>query len=199
MRCASLLSNNITHFSSFKWCFVCIDGGRMTQCDFCDRVTCTECLPLNYSIAKLETCLFVCPKCHSDTYKKNPSPYYVSQRLINGSTHNNGDYKAIYTKSTTRDITKLQPYVPDAPVELKGKYSMTASSRICTTPLLILHFVLQGIDVCGSPPVMLEQYLRPYFRDRPLAYEEVVFNVPTEEDARRQERKMTTLVRKYSK
>jgi hypothetical protein len=102
-------------------------------------------------------------------------------------------------KSTTRDITKLQPYVPDAPVELKGKYSMTASSCICTTPLLILHFVLQGIDVCRSPPIMLEQYLRPYFRDRPLAYEEVVFNVPTEEDARRQERKMTTLVRKYSK
>jgi hypothetical protein len=61
---------------------------------------------------------------------------------------------------------------------------MTVSSRIYTAPFLILHYVLKGIDVCGSPAVLLVQYLQPYFGDRLLAYKEVVFSVSMEEVAR---------------
>jgi hypothetical protein len=131
--------------------------------------------------------------------KKHPSPYYVSEHLVTGTIHINHDNKAIYIRSATRDVTKMVARNPNSLVQLRGKYNMTASSRIYTAPFLILHYVLEGIDVRGSPAVLLAQYLQPYFRDRLLAYEEVVFSVSTEEEARRHERSMTTLIRKYSR
>jgi len=61
---------------------------------------------------------------------------------------------------------------------------MTSKSRVLYEPLLILHFVLQGIDAAGTPPILVDHYLRGYLPRNQLHYREVTFNFSTEDGIR---------------
>jgi hypothetical protein len=67
------------------------------------------------------------------------------------------------------------------PLTVEGGFAMTASSRVQTTNLAIVHFVLKGINVNGSPPSLVANFLEPYFSDHErLLYEVVVFDLETQ-------------------
>ena len=58
---------------------------------------------------------------------------------------------------------------------------MTAASRVSGEGLLILHFILSSIDSVGSPAKILEQYMANFVGASNLHYEEIVFDISSEE------------------
>ncbi|KAF9234180.1 hypothetical protein BU15DRAFT_79305 [Melanogaster broomeanus] len=53
------------------------------------------------------------------------------------------------------------PALPAYPV-LVNRSGMASRSEVDSTPLLIIHLYLKGMDVVGTPPTNLVQHLRPY-------------------------------------
>ena len=58
---------------------------------------------------------------------------------------------------------------------------MAIRSRVLAEPLLILHFVLKGIDASGTPPVIVDHYLQAYLPRDQLHYREVRFDFSTDD------------------
>ena len=72
--------------------------------------------------------------------------------------------------------------VCDKPVIVKGWFQMSTRSEVNTPAIIILHFVLKGINADGSPVHILEEALSGYhIRSIGLFYEEVVFDVSNEQ------------------
>ena len=72
--------------------------------------------------------------------------------------------------------------VRDTPVIVKGRFQMLTRSEVNTQAIIILHFVLKGINADGSPACILEEDLSGYhIRGVGLFYEEVVFDVSNEQ------------------
>jgi hypothetical protein len=48
-------------------------------------------------------------------------------------------------------------------------------------PLAIIHIVLKGIPAAGTPPRLIYEYLKAYFKDDgSLVYKEIVFDLKDE-------------------
>lgn len=54
---------------------------------------------------------------------------------------------------------------------------MTATSRVSRESLLILHFLLKGMDSAGSPAKILYEYMSNFVDRSSLRYEEIFFDI----------------------
>ena len=71
--------------------------------------------------------------------------------------------------------------VHDKPVIIKGQFQMSTRSEVNAQAIIILHFVLKGINADGSPARILKEALSRYhICGVSLFYKEVVFDVSNE-------------------
>ena len=72
--------------------------------------------------------------------------------------------------------------VHDKPVIVKGQFQMSTRSEVNAQAIVILHFVLKGINADVSPACILKEALSGYhICGVGLFYEEVVFDVSNEQ------------------
>jgi hypothetical protein len=70
------------------------------------------------------------------------------------------------------------------------EYQMTSKSRVVNQSLLLLHFVLEGIDLAGCPPRLVHAFLSGFLSPSHLRFEEITVCLGTEAFRKR----MQTLV-----
>ena len=54
---------------------------------------------------------------------------------------------------------------------------MSSSSRVSGEALLILHFLLEGMESAGSPAKILNEYMSNFVDRSSLHYEEIFFDI----------------------
>ncbi|KAG2353440.1 hypothetical protein BDR07DRAFT_1383153 [Suillus spraguei] len=82
------------------------------------------------------------------------------------------------------------------PAIIKGHIELTSCSQICSSPILILNFILDGVNPSGSPACIMRDVLEPYVAGRNLQYHEVFFDIGTLEKAERHTKLMKALMNK---
>jgi hypothetical protein len=87
----------------------------------------------------------------------------------------------------------------DEPLILKGNYQMTAKSQVVDTPLLILHFVLDSILTKGNPCAFMADTMSGYLTDNTFMYEEIRFDLTTNEQMDQHDHRMANLIRVVEK
>jgi len=65
------------------YCYICVNGGDLTECDKCSRVMCSEHfdLPAGGAVA-VRDALFICIACHLEVSSGPPAPYFVSGFIL---------------------------------------------------------------------------------------------------------------------
>ena len=71
---------------------------------------------------------------------------------------------------------------------------MTSKSRVVNQPILLLHFVLDGIKTAGSPPHLVHTFLSGFLSPSRLHFEEIEFSFGSGAVIRAFRRRMQTLV-----
>ncbi|KAG2064434.1 hypothetical protein BDR04DRAFT_1122587 [Suillus decipiens] len=158
------------------YCILCRDGASILyDCSHCPRTLCQECVVIakeSVEQIKRSDVYFTCPGCHEMREKgKRNSPYY-------GFEDSQG----------TPILT--------VPAIIKGHIELTSRSQICSSPILILNFILDGVNPGGSPARIMRDVLEPYVAGRNLQYHEVFFDIGTLEKAERHTKSMKALVNK---
>jgi len=67
------------------------------------------------------------------------------------------------------------------PLLIGGNYQLTSNSQVIADPLLVLHFVLVSISPKGNPARIISEMLGGFFQDKSFAYEEVIFDLASDE------------------
>lgn len=80
------------------------------------------------------------------------------------------------------------------PLDLSVEYQMTMRSRVLKKPLLLLHFVLEGIKTDGCPPYLVNTFLQGFLQPTALRFEEIRFNFNAEADVQAFQKRMETLL-----
>ncbi|KAG2107498.1 uncharacterized protein F5147DRAFT_802693 [Suillus discolor] len=80
------------------------------------------------------------------------------------------------------------------PVTIHGHIEVTSRSQICSSPVLILHFVIKGLDPSGSPATSMQQQLRPFKPQNNMQYHEIIFDIGTGKKAKKHLTMMKQLV-----
>lgn len=71
---------------------------------------------------------------------------------------------------------------------------MTSKSRVVNQSLLLLHFVLEGIDLAGCPPRLVHAFLSGFLSPSHLRFEEITVCLGTEAEVEAFRKRMQTLV-----
>jgi hypothetical protein len=102
--------------------------------------------------------------------------------------------KGFYRSSSLRrDPHAWQAALPK-PLELSVEYQMTSKSRVINQPLLLLHFVLEGIQTTGSPANLVHTFLSGFLSPARLRFEEITISLGTEAEVEAFHKRMRTLV-----
>jgi hypothetical protein len=65
---------------------------------------------------------------------------------------------------------------------------------------IIFHFVLEGISTAGSPPLLVYEYLKPFFTgDAMLVYKEITISLPDDDAMADHTRKMDAMANEFSR
>lgn len=62
---------------------------------------------------------------------------------------------------------------------------MTSMSRVDNRPLLLLYFVLEGINTSGSPVHLIREFLSGFLPPSRLRFEEIRFSLASDSDVQR--------------
>ncbi|KAG1754740.1 uncharacterized protein EDB91DRAFT_1076846 [Suillus paluster] len=157
------------------WCLLCRDGApQMYECSFCPRTICERCLAIpeeSWEYINSDDIFFRCPGCHE--------------------VRNKWDRKGIITLYSGFEDAEGKPALA-RPVTIHGHIELTSRSEVCTMPVLvlILNFVLDGVDVLGSPAHIMRDALHPYVA---ADYHEIIFDVRTVSKAKNHAKLMTKL------
>jgi hypothetical protein len=84
------------------------------------------------------------------------------------------------------------------PVKFQGDYQTTARSQVLCDPLLILSFVLSSIEPVGNPSRAVCEIMRGFLGDS-LQFEELSFDVSSEDFIEKHEQAMNRLMRQFAK
>ena len=83
-------------------------------------------------------------------------------------------------KDVPLQTSLLEPGM-DSPMKVQRQFQMSSRSQVSTDNLLVLHFILQSLDGTGSPAHLLSQYMQGFICPSKVIYEEMVFNMGTNE------------------
>ncbi|KAG1866140.1 hypothetical protein F4604DRAFT_1928151 [Suillus subluteus] len=141
------------------WCLLCRDGAsQMYECSHCPRTICAHCIVIpeeSLDYIKRDDVFFRCPGCHEvrdrDAGKGVTTPYFGFE---------DAQGKAVLA----------------TPATIHGHIELTSRSEVCTLPILILNFVLDGVDAIGSPARTMRDGLHSYVA---ADYYEIMFDVGT--------------------
>ena len=64
-------------------------------------------------------------------------------------------------------------------LKVKGQFQMTAASQVSNEGLIVLHFILHGMESSGSPAKILVEYMKGFLPTDLLMYEEIVIDLST--------------------
>ncbi|KAG1893176.1 uncharacterized protein F5891DRAFT_50580 [Suillus fuscotomentosus] len=151
------------------FCFFCCDGGSLYDCTVCPRSVCDRCIVIPPEFQELimdPGVYFICPGCHEMRTKGDAMKPYFAFENASG-----------------------QGVLP-TPVTIHGHIEVTSRSQICSSPVLILHFVIKGLDPSGSPATSMQQQLRPFKPQNNMQYHEIIFDIGTGKKA---EKHLTTM------
>ncbi|KAG1721495.1 uncharacterized protein EDB91DRAFT_1256477 [Suillus paluster] len=155
------------------WCLLCRNGApQMYKCSFCPCTICKRCLAIpeeSQEYIDSDDILFRCPGCHE--------------------VHDKRDRKGIITPYSGFEDAEGKPALA-RPVTIHGHIELTSRSEVCTMPVLILNFILDGVDVLGSPACIMRDALHPYVA---ADYHEIIFDVGTVSKAKNHAKLMTKL------
>lgn len=66
--------------------------------------------------------------------------------------------------------------------------------------VIIFHFVLEGISTAGSPPLLVYEYLKPFFTGAAiLVYKEITISLPDDDAIADHTRKMAEMANEFSR
>lgn len=88
-----------------------------------------------------------------------------------------------------------KPVFPKTPLLIGGDYQLTSSSQVLADPLLVLHFILVSISPKGNPARIISELLGGFLLDDSFLYEEIVFDVATDELALKYTNEIAILVK----
>ena len=164
---------------------MCLQGGQLIICDFCPRCVCMRCVIIPSAISFGSNTSFLCLLCHEKTFS-GKEPYYVSLLSVFFISQVLNNFKGFYT-------TARKPFTADgminpkslsaflsSPLEVRGNFQFTAHSRMSSEQLLMVHFVLDGMGVIGSPSHALAEYMRIFLDSTSFHFEEIVYNFTNE-------------------
>jgi hypothetical protein len=80
-------------------------------------------------------------------------------------------------------------------LHIQGNYQLTASSQCMADLLLVIHFILVSINPRGNPARLISEILGAFLAEGTFAYEEVIFDLATDELVCDYTKAMTALVR----
>ncbi|KAG1761107.1 hypothetical protein EDD22DRAFT_954347 [Suillus occidentalis] len=89
--------------------------------------------------------------------------------------------------------TKGSPAL-EVPTIVNAHVKLTSRSEICTAPILIINFILNGVDPSRSPARMMQALLQSYIPTEDLHYHEVLFDFGTDKKCRKHEKSMVKLM-----
>ena len=84
------------------------------------------------------------------------------------------------------------------PVKFQGDYQTTARSQVLCDPLLILSFVLSSIEPVGNPLRVICEIMHGFLGDS-LLFEELPFDLSSEDLVEKHEQVMNRLVRQFAR
>jgi hypothetical protein len=67
------------------------------------------------------------------------------------------------------------------PLLIGSDYQLTSNSQLIADSLLVLHFVLDSISQKGNPVHIISAMLGGFLQDESFAYEEVIFDLASNE------------------
>lgn len=102
--------------------------------------------------------------------------------------------KGFYRPSSLRRNAQAWQPALLKPLELNVDYQMTSKSRVVNQPLLLLHFVLEGIQTAGCPPRLVHALLSGFLSPARLRFEEITISLGTEGEVEAFHKRMRTLV-----
>ncbi|KAG2047508.1 hypothetical protein BDR06DRAFT_976687 [Suillus hirtellus] len=80
------------------------------------------------------------------------------------------------------------------PATIHGHIKMPSQSQISSNPILVLHFILTSLDPLRSPVAIMQHKLWPYRPKNPLQFHKIIFNIGTDEKAKRHIKSMEILI-----
>ena len=176
---------------------MCLNGGNITICDFCDRAVCAKCVRIPPGV-DVGTLPFVCPTCHTQAWRK-PTPYYVSLlSKLWGKWADRNPSKGFYhflgepMTGGRFNTSVLAPAIAN-PLEINGQFQTTSRSHVRNESLGIMHFILEGMEPRGSPPALIAEFMAAYLPKSSLHYEEISFNLADEASTESHTRNMRGL------
>jgi hypothetical protein len=92
----------------------------------------------------------------------------------------------------------LKPAV-DEPLHVHGQYQMTSRSQVSSEELVLLHFILESLELEGTPARLLHTYMQAFVPQQSLTWEEVKFNLGDEEQLVRHQKAMAKLAQRLSR
>jgi hypothetical protein len=107
---------------------------------------------------------------------------------------NSDPAKGFYTPSSLRRSSKAWEPILSKPLELDVDYQMTSMSHVDNRPLLLLYFVLEGIDTSGSPGRLIHQFMTGFLPRPRLRFEEIRFSLGSDAEVRAFQKRMRDLV-----
>ncbi|KAG1857863.1 hypothetical protein C8R48DRAFT_775325 [Suillus tomentosus] len=159
------------------FCCFCRDGGTLYDCYRCPRAVCETCvITPQQSRQRIQEpdVLFICPGCHEKR----------------GNYRSESDSIMPYFGF---EDTKGTPILT-VPATINGHVEMSSRSQVCSDSVLILHFVLKGLQPSGSPAPIMREALEPYGPNGTIQYHEIIFDFGTDEKLDTHVKSMTKLV-----
>jgi hypothetical protein len=81
------------------------------------------------------------------------------------------------------------------PIQVHGTFQMAASSQVSKEGLVILHFLLAGMDSAGSPARLLGEYMHSYLDEESLLYQEITFDLSSDTLVKNYHQRLRSLAR----
>ncbi|KIK78903.1 hypothetical protein PAXRUDRAFT_162779, partial [Paxillus rubicundulus Ve08.2h10] len=148
-------------------CYICLDGGEDLYCCMqCLQVICDQCI-----LVLAESCSqvreadmdFTCPVCYEATDREN-------------SGQTGQSFTPYWVNFTFRALKK--PVLTTFPI-MSSCTATTAGSQVNCEPLLIINYYCKGMDLQGSLPQAITDYLWPYFQPGDLQFLQSEFDFAT--------------------
>ncbi|KAJ7506442.1 hypothetical protein B0H11DRAFT_2219809 [Mycena galericulata] len=155
------------HHPHNSWCAGCKDGGRLLGCQSCLRVICDNCIKFPEIAFKEDADVaFFCPDCFHNGADAIPAVDANGKRagpLV--------PYQGLFL-----DGKPLPPLVYAGRQTHRGRWPLGDSS-----PMTIVSIRLTGEHLAGDPAALAYHHVAPYYRDFPLQFESIVYDLGSTE------------------